>query len=73
MRFHRSLSVTGFLVLSWATIASAQDEPSPDPAGTPPKMPLLVHQGIKFGKARERQRQEIASARAYDQLKVPIS
>jgi len=53
-------------------MASAQDE-SPNPAGAPPKMLLLVHQEINFGRAAERRKLEIASAHAYDQWKVPIS
>jgi hypothetical protein len=73
MKIRHSLLSTLFLLLACASIASAQDQGSISDAAAPPNMLLLVRQEIKFGKAAERRKLEIASARAYDQLKVPIS
>jgi hypothetical protein len=56
-----------------ASVASAQDEPSPNSAAGPPKMVLLVHQQVRLGKTSERQKLEIASAREYNELDVPVS
>src|SRR6266571_1417323 len=72
MNVQRVFLLATLLLLTCASMASAQDE-SPNPAGAPPKMLLLVHQEINFGRAAERRKLEIASAHAYDQLKVPIS
>jgi len=60
-------------LLSIASMASAQDEPSPNSAAAPPKMVLLVRQQVQLGKAAQRQKLEIASAREYDRLDVPVS
>ena len=51
--------------------AWAQVEESPNIAGAPPKMLLLVHQEFKFGKTAERQKLEVAVSRACDHLNVP--
>jgi hypothetical protein len=72
MNIQRVFLVAILLTLAGASTSVAQEEPSPNPAGSPPKMFLLVHQEIKFGKAAERRKLEIASAHAYDQLKVPL-
>ncbi len=72
MNVQRVFLLATLLLLTCASMASAQDE-SPSPAGAPPKMLLLVHQEINFGRAAERRKLEIASAHAYDQWKVPIS
>src|SRR6266571_3146023 len=72
MNVQRVFLLATLLLLTCASMASAQDE-SPNPAGAPPKMLLLVHQEINFGRAAERRKLEIASAHAYDQWKVPIS
>jgi hypothetical protein len=53
--------------------AQAQLDDSPNPAGEPPKMLLLVHQEFKSGKEGERQKLEVAMSRACDHLKVPNS
>jgi hypothetical protein len=71
MKIHRLSLVALTLVLVYATVASAQDEPPPNPAGVPPKVVLLVRQEFAFGKAAERRKLEIAAARAYEQWKAP--
>ena len=73
MKILRSLLFVAPLALSIAHTAAAQEEPTPNPAGAPPKMVLLVHQQVRLGKAAERQKLEIATARDYDRLDVPIS
>jgi hypothetical protein len=73
MKIRHSLLSALLLLLACASMASAQDQASISDAVAPPNMLLLVRQEIKFGKAAERRKLEIASARAYDQLKVPIS
>lgn len=72
MKTRHSLLITLLFLFACATIASAQDQGSTNTAAAPPNMLLLVHQEIRFGKAAERQKLGVASARAYDQLKVPI-
>lgn len=73
MKTRHSLLFTLLFLLVCASIASAQEQTASSDTAAPPNMLLLVHQEIKFGKAAERRKLEIASARAYDQLKVPIS
>lgn len=73
MKLRRLFFAAALLVLAGTPVAFAQGEPSPIAAGAPPKMLLLVHQGIKFGKAGERRKLEVASARAYERLEVPLS
>jgi hypothetical protein len=73
MKIHHPLQSTLLLLLACASMASAQEQATSSDAAAPPNMVLLVRQEIKFGKAAERRKLEIASARAYDQLKVPIS
>jgi hypothetical protein len=73
MKTRHSLLSTLLLLLACASIASAQEQATSSDAATPPNMLLLVRQEIKFGKAAERRKLEIACAHAYDQLKVPIS
>jgi hypothetical protein len=70
MIFRRS-SPVAILLLGCASIGSAQDEPSPNPAGVPPKMLLLVHQEFRFGKEVERQKLAASIARACEHLMVP--
>ncbi len=60
-----------FLFMVCVPAASAQVDESPNPAAEPPKMLLLVHQEFKFGKAGERQKLEVAVARACEHLNVP--
>jgi hypothetical protein len=70
----RSLLFAALFLLGVTSVASGQDEqPAPNPAAAPPKMVLLVHQQVRLGKAAERQRLEIATAREYDQLEVPVT
>jgi hypothetical protein len=71
MKNHWLILTTAFLVSTCASIASAQVEDSPNIAGTPPKMLVLVHQEFKFGKASERQKLAVAISRACDHLNVP--
>jgi hypothetical protein len=73
MKTRHLLLSTLLLLPACASIASAQDQGSISDAAAPPNMLLLVRQEIRSGKAAERRKLEIASARAYDQLKVPIS
>jgi hypothetical protein len=73
MKIRHSLLSTLFLLLACASVASAQEQATSGDATSPPNMLLLVRQEIKFGKAAERRKLEIASARDYDRLKVPIS
>jgi hypothetical protein len=73
MEIHRWLLTAGLLILPCATIAGAQDEPSPNLAGAPPKMLLLVHQEFHSGKAAERHKLSVAISRACNQLDVPNS
>jgi hypothetical protein len=60
-----------FLMMVRVANASAQVEDSPNIAGAPPKMLLLVHQEFKFEKAGERQKLEVAISHACDHLDVP--
>lgn len=51
--------------------ASAQVDESPNPAAEPPNMVVLVHQEYRFDKQSERQKLEVAVARACEHLDVP--
>jgi hypothetical protein len=73
MKIRRPFLPATLLVLACASIAYAQNEPLPNPSGAPPKMLLLVRQEIQLGKAGERRKLQVASARAYDRLDVPLS
>jgi hypothetical protein len=73
MKIHRLILSTVILVISCASIASAQVEDFPNLAGTPPKILLLVHQEFKSGKESDRQKLEVAISRACDHLNVPNS
>jgi hypothetical protein len=73
MNSQRAFVVNALILLACGAVAFAQDPATPNTAGAPPKMLLLVHQEIQFGKAGERRKLEISSARAYDRLKVPVS
>jgi hypothetical protein len=66
MKAKRFFVAIVFLTMVCVSNASGQVEDSPNIAGTPPKMLLLVHQEFKFGKAGERQRLEVAISRACD-------
>jgi hypothetical protein len=50
---------------------SAQVDESPNPAAEPPNMLVLVHQEYRFDKLGERQKLEVAIARACERLDVP--
>jgi hypothetical protein len=71
MKSHPRVLTTALLLFSCVLRASAQVDESPNIAGTPPKMLLLVRQQFKSGKAAERRKLEVAVARACDQLVVP--
>ena len=73
MKIHWRFLATAFLLFSCAARASAQAEDFPNPAGTPPKLLLLVHQEFRSGKANERRKIEAAISRACDRLAVPNS
>jgi hypothetical protein len=73
MKNHCRLLIAWLLVFPLATMASAQDVPSPNLAGSPPQMLVLVHQEFLPGKAAERHRLEVAISRASNQLDVPNS
>src|SRR6267143_1527371 len=73
MKSHLRVLTTAFLLFSCVLRASAQVDESPNIAGTPPKMLLLVRQQFKSGKAAERRKLEVAVSRACDQLVVPNS
>jgi hypothetical protein len=71
MKAKRFFVAIVFLTMVWVSNASGQAEESPNIAGAPPKMLLLVHQEFKFGKAGERQKLAVAISRACDHLDVP--
>ena len=71
MKNHLRVLTTAFLLFSCDLRVSAQVDESPNIAGTPPKMLVLVHQEFKFGKASERRKLAAAISRACDRLDVP--
>jgi hypothetical protein len=71
MKIHRLFLFAPFLMPAVASMAFAQEEPSPNPSAAPPNMLLLVHREIYSGKAGERQKLEAAMSRACDHLRVP--
>jgi hypothetical protein len=71
MKAKRFFVAIVFLTMMCVSNASVQVEDSPNIAGTPPKMLLLVHQEFKFGKAGERQKLAVAISRACEHLDVP--
>ncbi len=73
MRNNRQFLGILFFSLAGPLIASTQDQTSVSTAGAPPKLLLLVHREIKFGKAGERQKLEASLTRAFDRLTVPNS
>src|SRR5216683_2787871 len=73
MRNKRQFLGVLFFSLAGSLIASTQDQTSVSTAGAPPKLLLLVHREIKFGKAGERQKLEASLTRAFDRLTVPNS
>ena len=73
MKTLRLILFVVLLLFFRASAAFAQEEPSPNAAGAPPKMVLLVHKQVRLGKAAERQKLETASAREYDHLEVPVT
>jgi hypothetical protein len=71
MNIYRTTLIAALLTLACGSIASAQEEPSPNPAAAPPNMLVLVHQEFRFGKPGERQKLAAAISRACDHLHVP--
>jgi hypothetical protein len=71
MNLERVILSTALFSVVCPAFLSAQVEESPNIAGAPPKVLLLVHQEFKFGKAGERQKLEVAVSRACDHLNVP--
>jgi hypothetical protein len=70
MKTSRPLGAT-FLLLACICTSSGQDKKAANPAAAPPNLMLLVHQEIQPGKSGERQKLEVAAARACDRLDVP--
>jgi hypothetical protein len=60
-----------FLSMVCVSNASGQVDESPNPAAEPPNMLVLVHQEYRFDKQSERQKLEVAIARACEHLDVP--
>ena len=73
MNTRQSFLAAALIVLASVSIGSAQEEPSPNLSGAPPKMLLLVHQEFQPGKSGERHKLDAAISRACDQLTVPNS
>jgi hypothetical protein len=73
MKIARCLPATSLVLLFFASAASAQDEPPPNIAGAPPKIVLLVRQEFDPGRMAERNKLEVAMARACEKLNVPNS
>jgi hypothetical protein len=71
MKNHRQFLATTLLLLVCAARLSAQADDSPNIAGAPPKVLLLVHQEFKSGKTAERRKIEVGISRACDPLDVP--
>jgi hypothetical protein len=71
MKAKRFFVTIVFLTMVYVSNASGQVEDSPNIAGAPPKMLVLVHQEFKFGKAGERQKLAVAISRACEHLDVP--
>ncbi|HXY25016.1 MAG TPA: hypothetical protein VEI73_10225 [Candidatus Acidoferrum sp.] len=72
MKSFRLSAIVVLLCCFVPSIASAQDE-APDIAGVPPKILLLVRQEFEPGRAAERRKLEVATARACEKLNVPNS
>ena len=71
---NNSFRLTAILLsLAFIPIASAQDNEPANPATAPPKLVVLVYQKFPFDKKSERDKVEIATARACDRLTVPNS
>jgi hypothetical protein len=72
---NRGVLRIAMVLLACAPSVAAQTETtaSASPALPAPKMLLLVWQEFKFGQAGARQKLEVASARAYDRLNVPVT
>ncbi len=74
MKTQRLLSRGVLLIFVCVSSLRAQKEGGPaNPAGAPPKLLLLVHQEIQFGKEGERKKLEMAVTRACEHLDVPNS
>jgi hypothetical protein len=73
MKSFRLFLGIAFLLFFCAARAQAQQDDSPNPAGEPPKMLLLVHQEFRTGKDSDRQKLGAAMSRACDHVKVPNS
>jgi hypothetical protein len=65
------LVMTVFFSFMGVSNVSAQVDESPNPAAEPPNMVVLVHQEYRFDKRGERQKLEVAIARACEHLDVP--
>jgi hypothetical protein len=60
-----------FLSMMYVSNLSAQVDESPNPAAEPPNMLVLVHQEYRLDRQGERQKLEVAIARACEHLDVP--
>jgi hypothetical protein len=65
------LVMTVFFSFMGVSNVSAQVDESPNPAAEPPNMLVLVHQEYRFDKQSQRQKLEVAVARACEHLDVP--
>jgi hypothetical protein len=71
MKTKQFFTAIAFLSMVCVSNASAQLDESPDPAAEPPNMLVLVHQEYRFDKQSQRQKLEVAIARACERLDVP--
>ena len=73
MKTARWMPAASLVLLFVASAATAQDEPPPNIAGAPPKIVLLVRQEFEPGRMADRNKLEVAMARACEKLNVPNS
>jgi hypothetical protein len=67
------IAVAGALTLAIASVVAGQTKESAEAATAPPKLLLLVYQRFSFNKASDREKWEVAVARACEKLEVPNS
>ena len=73
MKTPQSFLAATLIALACTSIGFAQEEPSPNLSGAPPRMLLLVHQEFQPGKSGERHTLAVAISRACSHLDVPNS
>jgi hypothetical protein len=67
------IAVAGALTLAMASVVAGQTKESAEAATAPPKLLLLVYQRFSFDKSSDREKWEVAVARACEKLEVPNS